>query len=142
MADLVPVIREVIASGGEFNLFTRGTSMRPTICEGVHSVMLGAPDDIRAGDILLYERENGEFVLHRLVRMRGDRLTMCGDNQFILEKGIPRSSVVAKVTAILQGEKTSKVNNSLHFRLKLASKRTVRRAKRMAYKVYKAVKKK
>ena len=137
MKELVPVIREVIESGGEFNLFTRGTSMRPTIREGVHSVMLGAPDKIKVGDILLYERENGDFVLHRLVRARGDKLTMCGDNQFILEKGVLRSSVVAKVTAILQGENTEEVNKSLHFRLKLATKRTVRRAKSVARRVIK-----
>ena len=137
MRELVPVIREVVASGGEFNLFTRGTSMRPTICEGVHSVMLGAPDKIEVGDILLYERESGDFVLHRLIRISGDKLTMCGDNQFVLEKGVLRSSVVAKVTVILRGENAQSVNKSLQFMLKLTAKRTVRRARRIARRVIK-----
>ena len=137
MASLVPVIREVIESGGEFNLFTRGTSMRPTICEGVHSVMLGAPTDISSGDILLYERANGQFVLHRLVRIRGDELIMCGDNQFVLEGGIHRSDVIAKVTAIIKGEESSDVKKDFFFRTRLSAIRTMRRAKRVARKIIK-----
>ncbi len=139
MTELVPVIREVVASGGEFNLFTRGTSMRPTIREGVNSVMLGAANEISAGDILLYERKTGEFVLHRLIRARGDILTMCGDNQFLLERGVERSSVIAKVTVILEGDKAINVNKSLQFRCKLALKRTERRAKSIARRIIKKI---
>ena len=137
MASLVPIIREVIESGGEFNLFTRGTSMRPTICEGVHSVMLGAPTKITAGDILLYERANGQYVLHRLVKMKGDKLVMCGDNQFTLERGIRKDDVIAKVTAIVKGEKSEDVRKDIFFRTRLSAIRTLRRTKRIARKIIK-----
>ena len=137
MTALVPIIREVTRSGGEFNLFTRGTSMRPTICEGRHSVLLCECTTPVPGDIVLYERSEGHFVLHRIVRIRGSVMTMCGDNQFVLENGVPVSSIVAKVDKILDGENALFVNKSLLFRWKLGFIRLIRRAKCIAAKIIK-----
>ena len=106
MASLVPIIKEVTSSGGEFCLYTRGTSMLPTIKEGVHSVMLASPDGIRVGDVILYERENGQYVLHRLIRIKGDEYFTCGDNQFAVEGGILPRSVIAKATTIQAQDKS------------------------------------
>ncbi len=127
MASLVPIIKEVTSSGGEFCLYTRGTSMLPTIKEGVHSVMLASPDNIRIGDIILYERENGQYVLHRLIRIKGDEYFACGDNQFALEGGIHQSSVIAKATKIQECDKSRPARKDGAQLFLLSAKRGARR---------------
>ena len=129
MSELVPVIKEVISSGGEFNLYTRGTSMKPTIIEGVHSVMLGAPQDIVVGDIILYERKNGQFVLHRLVKIKPYEYFACGDNQFVIEGGISPDAVIAKVTKIQRGDDALAVEKGASFLSYLALRRCAKRVR-------------
>ena len=98
---LVPLIVEVTESGGEFELYPRGTSMLPLITEDRDSVILVKPrESISRGDIVLYRRENGQIVLHRVVRVEGDEFTMCGDNQMRLERGIGRDRIIAIVSSL------------------------------------------
>ena len=106
MEDLLPLIEEVVASGGEFKLYPRGTSMMPLLRQGRDAVALVAADGFSRGDICLYRRKNGMFVLHRLERLERDG-TLCfrGDNQRQLERGIERDALIARVSAIYREEK-------------------------------------
>ncbi len=104
MEELVPLIVEVISSGQEFRLYPRGKSMLPTIEEGKDSVALALPSSLQTMDAVLYVRANGQYVLHRIVALRENDCDMCGDNQCAIEKGVPRTSILAKVTAIYHGE--------------------------------------
>lgn len=94
--DVIPILSEVIGSGGEFELYPRGTSMLPLIREGRDSVILTSPDSPDAGDIVLYRREGGQYVLHRIVGRDGELFTMCGDNQTKIERGIAVGQIIAK----------------------------------------------
>ena len=107
MEELVPLITEVIGEGGEFRLFPKGTSMRPLIRQGIDAVALVSLDrKPKKGDVLLYQRENGQYVLHRLMRVEKDgSLCFCGDNQRLLEHGLAREQVVAVVAAFFRGDK-------------------------------------
>lgn len=104
MEELVPLVTEVISSGREFRLYPRGKSMLPTIVEGTDSVILAVPEALQVMDAVLYVRANGQYVLHRIVALRDTDCDMCGDNQCTIEKGVPRTSILAKVTAIYHGE--------------------------------------
>lgn len=95
--DVIPILSEVIESGGEFELYPRGTSMLPLIREGRDSVILVSPDDPKIGDIVLYRRKCGQYVLHRIVGRESEFFTMCGDNQTKAERGIAREQIIAKV---------------------------------------------
>lgn len=118
LADLCPTIRTVIESGGEFLVYPNGTSMLPTIRPGKDAVLLCRADSVACGDLLLYQRKNGAYVLHRVVKLRKDgSYVLRGDNQFFDEGGIFPSDVVAKVSAIKRGEK-EKRTSSLSFRIK------------------------
>ena len=74
--DVMPILSEVIGSGGEFELYPRGTSMLPLIREGRDSVILISPDSPDVGDIVLYRRAGGQYVLHRIVGCEGELFTM------------------------------------------------------------------
>ena len=109
LAEIEGVIREVIESGGEFELYPRGRSMLPLIHEGRDSVMLVAPQtELRSGDIAFYKRDDGRFVLHRVMSVQNGTYTMCGDNQTWLEEGIRRDQIIAVVSSMkLDGKKVT-----------------------------------
>ena len=104
LAALMPTIEEVISAGGVFRLYPRGTSMLPLLHEGTDSVELAAANEYKVGDVLLYRRANGQFVLHRLIAVERDTLTFCGDHQNTLEYGVPKSAVLAKMCGYFAGE--------------------------------------
>lgn len=97
LCDLYPLIDEVISSGGEFRMYPRGVSMLPLLTQGEDSVVLVSLGDVCESDMILYRRDNGQFVLHRVIKIEGDEYIMCGDNQYELERGIKREHLLAKV---------------------------------------------
>lgn len=111
------VIQEVLDSGGEFQLYPRGSSMLPLIREGRDWVMLVQKGKtLHHNDIVLYHRKDGSFVLHRIVKVRSDGYVLCGDNQVQLETGIQDHQIIALVKGI--GRKGRQVSNqSLWLRL-------------------------
>lgn len=99
LTELLPVICEVLATGGEFILQPRGKSMLPYFREGRDTIVLSPVTEApKRDDILLYVRKSGVPVLHRVVLAEDNgTLTMRGDNQYFLEPGIEREQVLAIV---------------------------------------------
>ncbi len=103
--ELWPLVADTFEAGGRFRFFPEGTSMLPLIRPHRDSVLIEAPKKLSVGDVLLYRRKNGQFVLHRLVRMTKDTLYFSGDNQVSIEKGITRRDVLARVAGIYRDDK-------------------------------------
>ena len=102
LADTIDLIEEVLASGGEFRMYPRGTSMLPLIVQGEDSVVLRRSDKpLKRLDIAFYRRDSGQFVLHRIVKVNKKGIyTMCGDNQLVLEPGIRPDQIIGYVSDI------------------------------------------
>ncbi len=104
------IIQEVLDSGGEFQLYPRGSSMLPLIQEGRDWVrLIQKGNALHRNDIILYHRSDGSFVLHRIVKIRKDGYVLCGDNQIQLETGIQEDQVIALVKEI--GRKGRSISN-------------------------------
>jgi hypothetical protein len=115
--DVIDVIEEVLASGGEFRLFPKGVSMRPLIVQGRDSVVLKRNDKEAAKkhDIAFYRRENGAFVLHRVMKVHKDgTFDMCGDNQFEIERGIGREQIIGYVSVIYRKDRAISVSSPMY----------------------------
>ena len=98
--ELMPLIREQLAAGGSVSFSPRGTSMLPMLRQGIDTVTLSPlPDRLRKYDLPLYQRENGQYVLHRVTAAEGDCYTCIGDNQFSPESGLSHGQMIAIVTA-------------------------------------------
>ncbi|MBQ8621445.1 MAG: S24/S26 family peptidase [Oscillospiraceae bacterium] len=105
LEDLMPLIREALAAGKSVKFAPRGTSMLPMLRQGIDSVTLSPlPQKLRKYDLPLYQRENGQYVLHRIVRA-GENYTCMGDNQFVKESGLRRDQMIAVVTAFYRDGK-------------------------------------
>lgn len=114
LADAVAVIAEAVEDGGEFTLYPMGVSMLPTIVPGRDSVRLVRADTFKKGDIILYKRACGSFVLHRILKLCKDgTLILCGDNQRALEKDVSRKSVLFLVDSYEKNGKSIKRNGVL-----------------------------
>ena len=103
---LMPLIRERLAAGQSVRFSPRGTSMLPLIREGKDSVILSPlPEKLKKYDLPLYQRKNGAYVLHRIVKT-GACYTCIGDNQFQKEPGVDRGQMIALVTGVVRDGKT------------------------------------
>ena len=106
LSDYDGLIREVLASGGQFRLYPRGTSMLPLLRQGRDSVALRRVDSpIQKNDILFYQRPDGSFVLHRVRAVTPDGLTLMGDNQTVPERGVSPDWVIGRVTRIFRDDR-------------------------------------
>lgn len=107
---LMPVLRDLLADGKNVWYSPKGISMLPMIRQGVDRVRFSSiPDKLCKFDLPLYQRDNGQFVLHRIVEV-GETYTCVGDNQVDLETGIRHDQMIAVVTAFMRGEKKISVN--------------------------------
>jgi len=82
-------------------LVVSGSSMTPFLVHRRDTVYLSKVcRPLKRGDMVLYRRDSGAYILHRIFRTEGDTFTMVGDNQTLLESGIRRDQVKAVVTAV------------------------------------------
>lgn len=77
--------------------------MLPMLRQSLDTVTLSAPPDrLRKYDLPRYQRKNGQYVLHRIVRA-GATYTCMGDNQFVKEPGLRHEQMIAVVTSFSRG---------------------------------------
>lgn len=99
------LIREVLASGGEFRLYPHGTSMLPLLRQGHDSVALHRLDrPPQKYDILFYQRADGSYILHRVKEVTPEGLIMWGDNHTMLEYGVTGDMIIGYAARIFRGE--------------------------------------
>ena len=103
MVQLVDVMQLQLRKGGVTTLTVTGNSMHPTFRHRRDSVLL-VMEQPKKNDVILYKRDNGDYVLHRIVKM-GSVYTCCGDNQWQPEPVRP-SQVVAVMNRFVRKGKT------------------------------------
>ncbi len=112
LEDVWPVMQEQINAGGCVRFGPKGTSMLPMLRQGIDSVVIEkAPEKLNKYDLPLYRRDNGQFVLHRVVGIRKSGYVMRGDNQYINEYDVLHSQILAIVTGFYRGDKFISIDN-------------------------------
>ena len=120
--ELAPIMSTCFAQGQEVVLTITGNSMSPFLRDKKDQVVLVAcdPTDLQPGDVPLYQRRNGKYILHRIVerddgirrtrfgeegvlpsRCDSLRYTMLGDAQWQEEPHIAPDQIVAVATAFI-----------------------------------------
>lgn len=111
LADLMPLIREKLDAGQCVRFSPMGTSMLPMLRQGRDSVLLSPlPEKLRKYDLPLYQRDDGKFIMHRIVKV-GKTYTCVGDNQFELEQGVRHDQMIALVTVLYRDGREIKMND-------------------------------
>lgn len=96
MESLAEIIQLQLEKGGKATLTVTGSSMLPMLREHRDSVILVVPSQQKKGDIVLFRRENGRYILHRIISVTEDGYLCSGDNQAILES-VSKEQIVAVV---------------------------------------------
>ncbi len=110
LENIIDIISDKLARGADVTINPKGQSMMPLIHQGRDSVVLKKPPEIlKKYDIVLYRRDNGQFVLHRVIGMGNDYI-MCGDNQWQREKNIKHEQICAVATAVIRKGKRIETN--------------------------------
>ncbi len=118
--EIYPVIKEKIDIGGTVQLPITGTSMLPLLVWGRDTVELIKCENPQKYDIVFYRRDDGAFVLHRIVGKNENGFILCGDNQVQKEYGITDKHIIAVVKSITRKGKTFNVDKfSYKFYVKL-----------------------
>ena len=112
LEQLMPLIQENLAAGKTVRFSPRGISMLPMLRQGVDSVVLSpAPDKLRKYDIPFYRRDDGKFILHRVVKVRENGYVILGDNCLNKEYGIKEDEVIGVMTSFVRDGKEYPVSH-------------------------------
>lgn len=108
---------DVLREKGELIYTNVGDSMFPLIQPRDLLVIKkwdGAP--LKKFDIPLYKRDSGQYVLHRIIKVRENDYVICGDNRFHLETGISDRHILGVLTAIIRDGKTLSLDSPYYRR--------------------------
>ena len=115
--EVIDIISEKLRAGGTVTFTPSGTSMLPMLRDGEDVVVLKGTEGKRLHlfDVPLYRRDNGQYVLHRVIDFcRDGTYVMCGDNQFDREKGIRDDQIIAVMTGFFRKGKTYSTGSFLY----------------------------
>ncbi len=112
---IMPLIKERLATGESVQFTPRGTSMRPMLEGGRDQVILSPlPEKLKKYDLPLYQRDNGQYVLHRIVKV-GKTYTCIGDNQYTYEPGVRPDQMIALATGFVRNGRSYSVRQASHW---------------------------
>lgn len=116
---LLPEIEKLLASGTCVTLRTKGNSMLPFIVGDRDCVTLEPADNLRLKDIVLAHLPNGHFVLHRIIHIKGEYITLMGDGNLSGKEYCLAKDICGKVRTIRKKGKNIDPNTKAE-RLKAA----------------------
>lgn len=97
---------EILEKEGRLVYSNLGDSMMPLIRQGRDLVIIERPEPrLRKYDVPLYRRDSGQYVLHRILKVRESDYVICGDNRWSRETGITDRQIIGVLTAVVRNGK-------------------------------------
>lgn len=97
----MPPLLELLETADSVPLLISGSSMAPFLVHHRDTVYLSKVcHPLKRGDMILYRRDSGKYVLHRIYRTESETYTLVGDAQTFLEQNIHPDQILASVTAV------------------------------------------
>ncbi len=94
--DFLPEVLRLVNEGHTVTLPLRGVSMRPFLEDGRDKALLTKARKPKIGDPVLAIIDKRYYVLHRVVSIEGDKVTLLGDGNLTPER-CTMSDIVASV---------------------------------------------
>ena len=99
--EYVSVLRELVEEGREVSLLVSGSSMSPFLAHQRDYIYFKKPDqELRKGDMVFYQRRSGQFVMHRIWKVKNGQYYMVGDAQREIEGPLDREQIFAIITKV------------------------------------------
>ncbi len=103
---------EELEKSGKLVYTTVGISMRPLIKQDRDIAIISKPRErLKKFDVALYKRPNGQYVLHRVVKVLGNGYVILGDNCISKEYNIKDSQILGVLTSLNRNGKEIDLNS-------------------------------
>ena len=120
MSDQAQTMRgagEALEVCDEISVLTKGYSMYPLFRPHKDVVIVKRVDSkLEKGDVVLYPGKDGEFILHRIMRIKRDYFIIRGDNNYFTEQ-VDKNKIVGILKEFYRDGKY--INCSKNFKYKL-----------------------
>lgn len=96
-------VRRQLTAGRMVVVRMKGHSMRPLLRDGRDEAIL-APStggEVRIGDVVLF-RCGRRYILHRVVRRDGERLTLAGDGNYRVSESCSTDEVIGRLIRVVR----------------------------------------
>jgi hypothetical protein len=117
------VRQKMIETGDTATINVKGYSMRPFLEHLRDKVILKPvkPEDVQLHDVVLAEIHKGTYVLHRVIAIDGENVTLMGDGNLIGTEHCLRSDVCGVATHFIRpnGEMTDTTDTSYQRKARL-----------------------
>lgn len=109
-------IEQLLRDGVTIRIKPQGNSMYPLFHSGRDDAYISPADPgcLRRGDVVLYRRDHGILVLHRIWKCNANGFYMVGDNQTEIEGPLRPDQIRGKLTGIVHCGHTFSVRNPLY----------------------------
>ena len=71
-------------------------------------------DRCKKYEAVLYRRTTGQYVMHRILKVREHDYVLCGDNRWQRETGVTDSQILGVMTAIIRDGKEHRVTSAVY----------------------------
>lgn len=93
-----------LSEGKDVMVKARGSSMLPFIRDNRDNIRLRKCGDVSVGDIVFVKLPSGRFVMHRIIGIDGEELTLMGDGNLKGTEACRKSDVKGTVVEIMDGK--------------------------------------
>ena len=93
-----------VEEGIKVTLPVDGNSMLPFIIGGKESAVLQKPGEPKVGDVVLAWTDGSRYVIHRIIKIEGERVTLMGDGNLKGVEHCSRHDIKALVTHIADAD--------------------------------------
>lgn len=112
---------EELALHGGFVFTSKGVSMLPLIRPGRDLVEITARQaPLKKYDVVLYQSGDGRYILHRIIRRRGDVYDILGDHNVRMERGVEDAQIIGVLSAVVRDGQRRVDFDGLSYRLYVA----------------------
>ena len=109
---MIKKFEDIINEQGQLVYTNVCDSMYPLIKPRDLLVIKKVTAPLKKNDIPLYKRDSGQYVLHRIVKIKNGEYFICGDNRAFIERGITDRHIIGVLTDIVREGRTIPVNSS------------------------------
>lgn len=99
--EYVSVLKELVEEGKEVSMLIAGSSMSPFLAHERDYIFFKKPEaPIKRGDMVFYQRRNGQYIMHRVWKDKDGQYYMVGDAQVEIEGPLARDQIFAVITKV------------------------------------------
>ena len=107
--EYLPIIRELVEEGRIVPFLITGNSMSPFMIHTRDTILLKKPEyPLKKGMMAFYQRENGQYIMHRICKIKQKQYYFVGDAQTEIEGPLEAKQIFAVVCGVKRKGKLEK----------------------------------